>query len=275
MPPVKTSILNIPNYLTFLRILSIPLILIPLQSGRPNTSLWAALIFSVAFFTDWLDGFIARKKNLVTKFGKILDPLADKLLIGCTLIMLIGLDRVEAWMGILLIGREIAVTWLRSTLAGRGNILASSWWGKYKTFFQAIALIFLMIHYPYFSIDFHFFGTFLLLIALTLTIWSGLLYSIQYYSILMNKSINLEVFKDKGVFSRKILVPSSIIGLLLGLTVLFTSGLINIFSSLVVLVGTSFFFPRGISWGMTKFLYLLHAAFWGALARFLLQIIFP
>ena len=96
MTPVNPLILNIPNYLTFLRIISIPFILFPLQSGRPSSSLWAALIFSVSFLTDWLDGFIARKKNLVTKFGKIFDPLADKLLIGGSLIMLIGLDWVAA-----------------------------------------------------------------------------------------------------------------------------------------------------------------------------------
>ncbi|MGC1404743.1 MAG: CDP-diacylglycerol--glycerol-3-phosphate 3-phosphatidyltransferase [Thermodesulfobacteriota bacterium] len=187
MTPANPPILNISNYLTFLRILSIPFVLFPLQSEKPSSNLLAAIIFGSAFATDWLDGFIARKKNLVTQFGKILDPLADKLLIGCSLIMLIGLDRVEAWMGVLIIGREIAVTWLRAMLAAKGHILASSWWGKYKTFFQALALIPLMIHYPYFSIDFHFWGTLLIWIALILTVWSGLLYFTQYYSILMDK----------------------------------------------------------------------------------------
>ncbi len=187
MPPVNPLILNIPNYLTLLRIISIPFILFPLQSGRPSSSLWAALIFSVSFLTDWLDGFIARKKNLVTKFGKIFDPLADKLLIGGSLIILIGLDWVAPWIGILLIGREIAITWLRSTLAGKGVIMASSYWGKYKTFFQAIALIPLMIHYTYWSIDFQFWGKIILWIALILTLWSGVLYFIKYYPILMEK----------------------------------------------------------------------------------------
>jgi CDP-diacylglycerol--glycerol-3-phosphate 3-phosphatidyltransferase len=182
-----SPIWNIPNYLSLLRIVSIPFVLIPLQSDEPNSSLWAAVIFSVAFFTDWLDGFIARKKNLITKFGKILDPLADKLLIGCSLIMLIGLDRVEAWIGILIIGREIAVTWLRAMLAAKGHLLSSSWWGKNKTFFQAVAIIPLMVHYPYFSIDFHFWGMVILWIALLLTVLSGLLYFIQYYSLLMEK----------------------------------------------------------------------------------------
>ena len=187
MNPANPPILNISNYLTVLRIISIPFVLFPLQSEKPNSNLLAAVIFGSAFATDWLDGFIARKKNLVTQFGKILDPLADKLLIGCSLIMLIGIDRVEAWIGVLIIGREIAVTWLRAMLAARGHILASSWWGKYKTFFQALALIPLMIHYPYFSVDFHFWGTLLLWGALILTVWSGLLYFIQYYSILMDK----------------------------------------------------------------------------------------
>ena len=187
MAQTNPSILNLPNYLTFLRIISIPFILFPLESGRPNTSLLAAIIFSVAFLTDWLDGFIARKRNLVTKFGKIFDPLADKLLIGCSLIVLIDLDWIAAWMGILLIGREIAVTWLRSMLAAKGHILASSRWGKYKTFFQALAVIPLMIHYRYWSIDFSFWGLILLWIALILTIWSGILYFTQYYSLLMDK----------------------------------------------------------------------------------------
>jgi CDP-diacylglycerol--glycerol-3-phosphate 3-phosphatidyltransferase len=187
MPPAGPPILNIPNYLTVLRILSIPLILIPLQYGRPRTSLWAAGIFSVAFFTDWLDGFIARKKNLVTQFGKILDPLADKLLIGGSLIMLIGLGWVEAWIGILLIGREIAVTWLRSMLAARGFILAASKAGKYKTFSQALAMIPLMIHYRYAGFDFHLLGTVLLWIALFLTLWSGMEYFIRYYPLLTGK----------------------------------------------------------------------------------------
>lgn len=187
MSPAGSPILNLPNYLTVLRILSIPFILIPLQYGRPRTSLWAAGIFSVAFFTDWLDGFIARKKNLVTSVGKILDPLADKLLIGGSLIMLIGLGWVEAWMGILLIGREIAVTWLRSMLAARGFVLAASRLGKYKTFFQALAMIPLMIHYRYAGINFHLWGTILLWIALVLTLWSGAEYFLNYYPLLNEK----------------------------------------------------------------------------------------
>jgi len=182
------SFLNIPNTLTSLRIASIPLILFLLDTGKPRSSFWATLAFSAAFLTDWLDGFIARKKNLVTRVGKLLDPLADKLLIGGSLIMLIDLDRIQAWMGFLIIAREIAVTWLRAVLAGKGQIMAASAWGKGKTFFQALALIPLMLHYTYFNIDFHLWGTILLWIALVLTIWSGLIYFYQYYSMITDKA---------------------------------------------------------------------------------------
>jgi len=185
--PPDPSVLNLSNSLTVLRIVAIPFILILMQSGKPQSSLWAALVFSVAFVTDWLDGFIARKRNQVTRFGKMLDPLADKLLIGSALIMLIGLDRVPAWMVVLIISREIAVTWLRATLAGRGFILSASQWGKNKTLFQALALIPLTIHFPHGGIDFRLLGLVLLWIALILTIWSGLLYFIQYYPLLTGK----------------------------------------------------------------------------------------
>jgi CDP-diacylglycerol--glycerol-3-phosphate 3-phosphatidyltransferase len=181
------SVLNLSNSLTVLRIVAIPFILLLMQSGQPRSSLWAALVFSAAFVTDWLDGFIARKRNQVTRFGKMLDPLADKLLIGSSLIMLIGLDRVPAWMVILIVSREIAVTWLRATLAGKGFILSASSWGKNKTFFQAAALIPLTIHYNYWGIDFNLIGLIILWIAMILTVWSGLLYFVQHYPELTGK----------------------------------------------------------------------------------------
>ena len=187
MPPADPPVLNLSNSLTAIRIISIPFILILMQTGEPRASLWAAGVFLVAFMTDWLDGFIARKRNQVTRFGKMLDPLADKLLIGSSLIMLIGLDRVPAWMVVLIIGREIAVTWLRAALAGKGFILSASRWGKNKTFFQAASLIPLIVHYPYLGVDFHVVGLVILWIALVLTAWSGLLYFIKYFPALQGK----------------------------------------------------------------------------------------
>ena len=184
-PPPDPSVVNLSNSLTVLRIVAIPFILVLMQADTPPSGLWATGVFIGAFITDWLDGFIARKKNQVTRFGKILDPLADKLLIGSALIMLISLDRVPAWMVILIISREIAVTWLRASLAGKGFILSADRWGKNKTFFQALALIPLIIYYPYFGVDLLLVGTGFLWIALALTVWSGLLYFFRYYPMLM------------------------------------------------------------------------------------------
>jgi CDP-diacylglycerol---glycerol-3-phosphate 3-phosphatidyltransferase len=188
MPTPDPSILNVSNSLTVLRIVAIPFILLLMQTETPQSALWATLVFIAAFITDWLDGFYARKKNQVTRVGKLLDPLADKLLIGSALIMLDNLDRVPVWMVILIISREIAVTWLRAALAGKGVILAASSWGKNKTFFQALALIPLILHYGHWGLDFHQVGMILLWVALVLTVWSGILYFIQYYSILLGKT---------------------------------------------------------------------------------------
>jgi CDP-diacylglycerol--glycerol-3-phosphate 3-phosphatidyltransferase len=187
-PSADPSVVNLSNSLTVLRIVAIPFILVLMQSDTPRSSLWATGVFIAAFITDWLDGFIARKKNQVTRFGKMLDPLADKLLIGSALIMLISLDRVPVWMVILIISREIAVTWLRASLAGKGFILAADRWGKNKTLFQTLALIPLIIYFPYFEVDFHRVGMVLLWIALALTVWSGLLYFFRYYPKLMGGS---------------------------------------------------------------------------------------
>ena len=184
-PSPDPSVVNLSNSLTVLRIVAIPFILVLMQADTPQSGLWATGVFIAAFITDWLDGFIARKKNQVTRFGKMLDPLADKLLIGSALIMLISLDRVPVWMVILIISREIAVTWLRASLAGKGFILAADRWGKNKTFFQALALIPLILYYPYFGVDLHLVGMGFLWIALALTVWSGLLYFFRYYPMLM------------------------------------------------------------------------------------------
>ena len=184
-PSPDSSVVNLSNSLTVLRIVAIPFILVLMQADTPQSGLWATGVFIAAFITDWLDGFIARKKNQVTRFGKMLDPLADKLLIGSALIMLISLDRVPVWMVILIISREIAVTWLRANLAGKGFILAADRWGKNKTFFQALALIPLILYYPYFGLDLHLVGKGFLWIALALTVWSGLLYFFRYYPMLM------------------------------------------------------------------------------------------
>jgi CDP-diacylglycerol--glycerol-3-phosphate 3-phosphatidyltransferase len=131
--------------------------------------------------TDWLDGYLARKNNEVTTLGKFLDPLADKLLIVTALIMLISLDRAQAWIVALIVGREIAVTGLRSIAMAEGLVLQASPMGKTKTVAQICAIVPLLIHYRFYGVDFQKIGTVLLWVALILTLWSGVDYVRKFF----------------------------------------------------------------------------------------------
>jgi len=173
--------LNLPNYLTILRIAVIPFMVIFLLFPGKWPAFFASLLFSMAAITDLLDGYIARRRNAVTFLGKALDPLADKLLITAALIMLIPLGRIPAWMAVVIISREIAVTGLRGISARDGSVISASSLGKYKTIFQDTALIGLLLHYEYIYIDFHVVGMFFLWIALFVTIWSGIDYFYRFF----------------------------------------------------------------------------------------------
>ncbi len=133
--------LNIPNALTLLRILAVPVVVVALLGEAPNGDLLAGIVFAAAAFTDGLDGYIARRKGDVTTFGKLMDPLADKLLIVAALVSLVTLDRLEAWIAMVIIARELAVTALRSLAAEQGVVIAASWLGKLKTALQIAAVI--------------------------------------------------------------------------------------------------------------------------------------
>ncbi|MGD8462099.1 MAG: CDP-diacylglycerol--glycerol-3-phosphate 3-phosphatidyltransferase, partial [Desulfobacterales bacterium] len=139
----------------------------------------AALVFSAAAITDYLDGFYARKRNMVTTLGKVMDPVADKLLVSSAFIMLAALHWVPAWMVCIIIGRELAVTGLRNIIAGKGEDLSASNLGKFKTGFQIAAIIPLMIHYPFLGLNVQAIGNLFLWGALVFTIWSGADYFIR------------------------------------------------------------------------------------------------
>jgi CDP-diacylglycerol--glycerol-3-phosphate 3-phosphatidyltransferase len=172
--------LNLPNCLTLLRIAFIPVLFFLLfQTGR-KAGVIAALCFSVASLTDILDGFLARKHNTVTPIGKVMDPLADKLLITVCLIMLIPLHQVPAWVVTVLVARDLAITGLRSMAALQGSAMPAEAMGKHKTAFQTVAIIFLLLHYQYFTIDFHRIGMGLLMVALVLSVWSGVAYCVRF-----------------------------------------------------------------------------------------------
>jgi CDP-diacylglycerol--glycerol-3-phosphate 3-phosphatidyltransferase len=177
----RTFVWTIPNLLSFFRILSIPFVVILLHFSDPFTSFLAALIFSIAGITDLLDGYIARQQRSETIVGRLLDPMADKLLILSALIMLVSLGRVAAWIVVLIVAREVAVTGLRGIASAEGLIIPASRGGKAKTMLQSLALIGLLLHYEYLGINFHLLGTLLLWVALVVTVWSGVDYFNKFY----------------------------------------------------------------------------------------------
>jgi CDP-diacylglycerol--glycerol-3-phosphate 3-phosphatidyltransferase len=174
------DITTLPNTLTFIRLACIPLVLICLSFPGRWGSFLGALFFGLASITDILDGFFARRRGSVTVFGKFLDPLADKLLVSATMIMLIPLDRIPVWVVIVIIAREMAVTALRGIAVSEGIVIQASGLGKYKTIFQSVALVGLCLHYRYVHVDFHVVGMIFLWGALILTLWSGWDYFRQF-----------------------------------------------------------------------------------------------
>lgn len=137
--------LNLPNLLTLTRILLIPVFILLFATPTPDRSLIAAMVFIVAAVTDWLDGYLARKSGQVTTLGKLLDPIADKLLVVSALILLVNIDRISALVAILIIAREVAVTGVRAIAAGEGIIIPAETTGKYKMVLQIVAIVLLIL----------------------------------------------------------------------------------------------------------------------------------
>ena len=135
--------MNLPNKLTLFRVVLIPFFVVfMLVNVTGNTDKWIALIiFIIASLTDLLDGKIARKYNLITDFGKFMDPLADKLLVCSALICLVSLSKIPAWIVIIIIAREFIISGFRLIAADNGRVIAASYWGKFKTTFQMIMVI--------------------------------------------------------------------------------------------------------------------------------------
>ena len=140
--------LNTPNILTVLRILMVPVIVVALLEETAEGDVIAAVLFALAALTDGLDGYIARRQRQETTFGKLMDPLADKLLVTAALVSLVSLDRVAAWVAMVIIAREFAVTGLRSVAAERGIVISASWLGKAKTGLQIAAIFGLIAFEP-------------------------------------------------------------------------------------------------------------------------------
>ena len=173
--------MNLPNKLTLLRICLIPVFVILMLSQVSNFFLISCIIFIIASITDFLDGKIARKYNLVTDFGKFMDPLADKLLVLSALICMIEYDLVAGWMVIIIVARELTVSILRAIAADNGKVIAASGGGKIKTTSQMIAIILLLIGANYSNSQIVFVGTIAMYIATIFTLYSGIDYLYKSY----------------------------------------------------------------------------------------------
>ncbi len=191
---LKRTWLNLPNLLTLGRIIAIPILVVLLMIGNRRCSFWAAAVFGLAAFTDWLDGYLARRWGMVTNMGKFLDPLADKLLVQAALIMMIPLGRVPAWAVFVILARELMVTGLRSIASAEGIVIEASTLGKMKTIFQMASIPGLLLHYDYywlfglrwelFHANTHNVGIFFFYVALILTIWSGVDYICKFFRVI-------------------------------------------------------------------------------------------
>ncbi|MDD3801105.1 CDP-diacylglycerol--glycerol-3-phosphate 3-phosphatidyltransferase [Desulfuromonas thiophila] len=191
---LKKGPFNLPNLLTMARMACVPVVVMLLLEDSRLLSFWATVVFGFASITDWLDGYLARKWQLVTVLGKFLDPLADKLLVMAALIMMIPLGRVPAWAVFLIIAREVFITGLRSVASSEGIVIDASSQGKYKTIFQMVAIVALLLHYDYywlfglkwelFHVQMHNVGLFFFYISLVLTLWSGGDYLYRFYRLL-------------------------------------------------------------------------------------------
>lgn len=179
--------MNLPNKLTLLRIFMIPVFLIFTETYFvPHSYIWALIVFVAACLTDTLDGYLARKNNLVTNFGKLMDPLADKLLVMSALVSLTASQKIPVWVTVVILSREFLVTSIRLIAAGNGKVIAADKWGKMKTISQMIWLSFELLNMSAQQMAIGFLCEILMYITIFFTVFSG-------FNYVKN---NLEVFKD-------------------------------------------------------------------------------
>lgn len=177
--------MNLPNKLTIARMCMVPLFMIALMMNTELSRVAATVIFALASLTDMLDGQIARKYHMITNFGKLMDPLADKVLTAAAMICLVELGDLAAWIAVVIIFREYAITGLRSVAASENIVVAANIWGKVKTVCQMVALMLLMLKPQITAICGIDLGLWLMYVAVVLTVYSGLDYVLK-----LNKQIN-------------------------------------------------------------------------------------
>ncbi|MDX2168568.1 MAG: CDP-diacylglycerol--glycerol-3-phosphate 3-phosphatidyltransferase [Deltaproteobacteria bacterium] len=176
---------NLPNTISIFRILLVPVLVLLLRHPSRTNAVLAALTFNLACWSDFYDGYLARRYGLTSTLGKLLDPLADKLIVMAALVMLTAMQRgphephVAAWVVVLIVGRELAVTGLRTMALSEGLVLAAEELGKYKTILQMLALHGLLLHYTWLGVDFFSAGMYFLWPSLVLSLWSGIDYHVR------------------------------------------------------------------------------------------------
>jgi CDP-diacylglycerol---glycerol-3-phosphate 3-phosphatidyltransferase len=183
----KGARLNFPNLITLLRVTVIPVLFFLLLSPGRDGSLIIAGLFILAALTDLLDGYLARKYEIVTAMGKFLDPIADKLIVNTAMILMIPIGRISAWIVAIIIIRDFVVDGIRAISQSEGYVIQASRLGKQKTLCQVFAVSALMIHYPFLGADAHVVGTVILYIALVLSVTSGMDYLIKFYKNILSR----------------------------------------------------------------------------------------
>ena len=173
--------MNLPIGLTLTRIVAVPLLIVFLISSSRVHALIAAAIFTLAAMTDWADGAVARRRNQVTTLGTLLDPIADKLLVAAALVSLLAIDKIDAWIVVVIVGRELAVTGLRAVAASVGVIVPASRLAKWKTVSQYVAITMLIVEKGFDPPGFHIAAATVLWVALVLTVGSAVDYFYRFF----------------------------------------------------------------------------------------------
>ncbi len=194
--PLLKEFWNLPNMLTVGRIFLIPLFVWLCYDADPLYSTLAASVFTLAAVTDVVDGFLARRWNMITVVGKLLDPLADKLIVAAAMVMMVRLGRIPAWLVIVLISREFVVTGLRQIAASEGMVIAAGQEGKWKTALQLVGIVALCIHYPHpvnflfetYVVNFNVVGQTLVFLSTAFSVWSAALYFRAFLQMLSARS---------------------------------------------------------------------------------------
>jgi len=174
---------KLPNWLTTLRILFIPVFVILYYIGFEGWNYWAIAVFIVASITDILDGHIARKYNCVSDFGKLMDPMADKMLVLAALMVIMDMKRIEAWVVLIIIGREFLISAFRLVAATKGVVIQAGWSGKVKTIVQDVGAVVILLNASYFVLA----GRIILYLSAALSVWSCAEYILKNKSVMKNE----------------------------------------------------------------------------------------